>query len=132
MSQKRISLYVLLALIVISFFYNQYQKSASGSNSENPTTILSELQNHSLYYTKHAKCRMQCRKIDQDEVEEILEHGTINWNKSEVNDQPCATYAIEGRTRDNQNVRIVYANCSRETKVITTIDLDRHYNCSCP
>ncbi len=32
-----------------------------------------------IEYTEHAKCRMQCRKISQAEVEEIMRDGKINY-----------------------------------------------------
>ena len=130
MNKKRLRLYLILALVILVVVLNRYNTDTE-ANPASATAVLVELQNKPLYYTKHAKCRMECRTIDQDEVEDILANGRINWKKSEINDEPCATYAIEGRTSDNQNVRIVYANCSRETKVVTTIDLDKHYDCTC-
>ena len=85
-----------------------------------------------IEYTEHAKCRMQCRKITQAEVEEIMKEGKINYAKSDVNDHPCPTYALEGVTQDNQRVRIVFAQCDFKTKVITSIDLDTDWECHCP
>lgn len=37
-----------------------------------------------LEYSNHAKCRMQCRRISQAEVEEIMQEGKINYNKSDL------------------------------------------------
>jgi Domain of unknown function (DUF4258) len=85
-----------------------------------------------LEYSKHAKCRMQCRKISQAEVEEIMRDGKINYNKSDIKNARCPRYAIEGITNDRQRVRIVYAQCNEKTTVVTVIDLDRDYTCSCP
>ena len=85
-----------------------------------------------IEYTEHAKCRMQCRKISQSEVEEIMLEGKINYTKSDVNDRPCPTYALEGITHDNQRVRIVFAQCDFKTKVVTGIDLDTDWECHCP
>lgn len=85
-----------------------------------------------LEYTDHAKCRMQCRKITQAEVEEIMKEGKINYAKSDVNDHPCPTYALEGITSDQQRVRIVFAQCDFKTKVVTSIDLDTDWECHCP
>ena len=75
---------------------------------------------------------MQCRKISQAEVEEIMQDGKINYAKSDVNDKPCPTYALEGITNDNQRVRIVFAQCDFKTKVVTSIDLDTDWECHCP
>ena len=85
-----------------------------------------------IEYTEHARCRMQCRHINQSEVEEIMQDGSINYRKSDVNANPCPVYAIEGVTSDRQRVRIVFAQCDDKTKVVTTIDLDTEWQCSCP
>jgi len=85
-----------------------------------------------IEYTAHAKCRMQCRKISQPEVEEIMQAGEINYRKTDIRDRPCPSYALEGRTRDNQRVRIVFAQCDLKTKVVTVIDLDTEWSCDCP
>ena len=85
-----------------------------------------------LEYTEHAKCRMECRKISQSEVEEIMLGGKINYAKSHVKEKPCPTYALEGLTHDNQRVRIVFAQCDFKTKVVTSIDLDTEWECDCP
>ena len=85
-----------------------------------------------IEYTQHAKCRMECRHITQAEVEEIMKDGTVNYEKSDVNDRPCPTYALEGFTSDNQKVRIVFAQCDLKTKVVTCIDLNTDWECHCP
>ena len=85
-----------------------------------------------IEYTEHAKCRMKCRKISQAEVEEMMQDGKINYNKSDVNANPCPVYALEGVTRDDQRVRIVFGQCDSKTKVITVIDLNTDWTCDCP
>jgi hypothetical protein len=85
-----------------------------------------------LEYTRHARCRMECRKITQAEVQDIMREGKINYRKSDVKDRPCPTYALEGYTDDNQHVRIVFAQCDQSTKVVTCIDLEREWQCDCP
>ncbi len=84
-----------------------------------------------LILTKHAKCRMDCREIDAFEVAEVLERGKINERKSDPYDKPCPTYSLESYTRDNQRVRSVIAECDDVVKLITVIDLDNKYNCTC-
>lgn len=85
-----------------------------------------------LEYSKHAKCRMQCRKISQAEVEEIMRDGKINYTKSDLQNARCPRYAVEGVTDDRQRVRIVYAQCNESTTVVTVIDLENDFKCSCP
>lgn len=85
-----------------------------------------------LEYSQHAKCRMQCRHISQAEVEEIMRDGTINYNKSDIQNARCPRYAVEGVTKDDQRVRIVYAQCNEKTEVVTVIDLGTDWECDCP
>ncbi len=85
-----------------------------------------------LEYSNHAKCRMKCRKISQAEVEDIMQHGDINYNKSDLQNARCPRYAVEGETSDDQRVRIVYAQCNQSTTVVTVIDLETDFKCSCP
>lgn len=85
-----------------------------------------------LEYTRHARCRMECRQITESEVADIMQTGKINYRKSNVKARPCPTYAVEGYTDDNQHVRIVFGQCDNKTKVITTIDLDKEWQCHCP
>jgi len=87
--------------------------------------------NGKLILTKHARCRMGCRHIDESEVREILEKGTINERKSEPAARPDPKYALEGRTHDGQQVRIIFAPTDRGMVVVTVIDLDTDWSCDC-
>jgi hypothetical protein len=84
-----------------------------------------------IEYSNHARCRMACRQITQTEVEETMQEGKINYNKSDLQNARCPRYAVEAYTRDNQRVRIIYAQCNRSTTVVTVIDLDNNYECDC-
>jgi hypothetical protein len=84
-----------------------------------------------LIFTKHARCRMGCRHIDESEVQEILENGTINDRKSEPAARPDPKYALEGKTHDGQQVRIIFAPSDRGMVVITVIDLGTDWSCNC-
>jgi hypothetical protein len=84
-----------------------------------------------IEYTIHAKCRMSCRHITQEEVEEMMEAGELNYRKSNVKANPCPIYAVEGITKDKQRVRIVFGQCDYKTKVITVIDLEKEWECDC-
>lgn len=87
---------------------------------------------HNLSYSRHARCRMDCRQVTESEVLDILQNGTINYQKTRLNDQPCPSFALEGYSRqDNQHLRIVFAQCEDLTKVVTCIDLDNDFSCHC-
>jgi hypothetical protein len=85
-----------------------------------------------IEYSNHARCRMQCRRISQTEVEETMQQGKINYDKSDLQNARCPRYALEMVTDDNQRVRIVYAQCNRSTTIVTVIDLDTDHDCDCP
>ena len=85
-----------------------------------------------LQYSNHAKCRMTCRHITQAEVKEIMQEGKINYSKSDLQNARCPRYAVEGITQDNQDVRIIFAQCNESTTVVTVIDLDKNWSCDCP
>lgn len=75
---------------------------------------------------------MECRHISQAEVEDIMQRGTINYNKSDLQNARCPRYALEGLTKDDQRVRIIFAQCNASTTVVTVIDLEHDYSCHCP
>ncbi len=101
-------------------------------NSCNGTSVNLDRNPSQIHYSKHARCRMNCRHIDQSEVKEILTEGEINYSKSDLNEDVChKRYALEGYSHDNQKLRIIVAECNDELTVITVIDLGREWPCEC-
>lgn len=84
-----------------------------------------------LIYTRHAKCRMDCRHIDESEIKEILHNGKINYAKSKPDAKPDPKFALEGATHDNQQVRVIFAPSEKGMVVITCIDLNAEWQCDC-
>jgi hypothetical protein len=116
--------FLAAAVILLILYRNQAFKV--------PETAIGFDRNTSkLIYTKHARCRMDCRHIDEAEVKEILQKGEINYSKSDPAARPDPKYALEGQTRDGQLVRIVFAPTSHGMVVITAIDLQREWACAC-
>lgn len=95
--------------------------------------VKEQLMKGNLVFTEHAKCRMTCRGISEEEVKEILKNGSVNFSESHPHDTPCPSYALEGTMADKQNVRIVFSSCdTTTTKVVTTIDLgSKQDTCNC-
>ena len=85
-----------------------------------------------INYSKHAKCRMACRHIDEAEITDLLKNGTINYKKSELQGENCRKkYAVEGYSKDRQHLRLIFAPCGDEMTVVTCIDLDQEWTCDC-
>ncbi len=123
--QGPITLIVLAILLVLYFIF--------GRNNANTRIDKREkaFRHNEIKLTTHARCRMDCRNINETEVKDILENGSINYRKSDLKDKPCPTYALEGITKDNQRVRVVVGDCNNEAVIITVIDLDHEFECHC-
>lgn len=126
---RRLKLYgfgFLLGLIVVSFVYKGKGCQMPGSRK------LEELSYQKLELTKHGECRMKCRGISEADIKQLLKGGKINYDKSNVHDEPCGTYAVEGKTVTMNNVRVVIADCDTISRVVTAIDLGMENDtCSC-
>jgi hypothetical protein len=125
----------IIVLLIALFFVKQ-----CGGEEGKPSTAKTEKSQRGLNrhpekvnFSKHAICRMECRKIDESEVKEILLSGNINYQKSEIGNQPdCKRkYAVEGVTHDKQKVRIIFAPCGEEVTVVTVIDIGKEWPCDC-
>lgn len=115
---------LLLVLIFVAFLVRRW----------NEPKIREAFDRHpaSLVYSRHARCRMECRHISAEEIAEIMEKGVINFNKSDRGAQPCPTFALQGHTSDGDDIRVIFAQCRRETKVITCYNLHEDFECHCP
>lgn len=129
---------VLLAVLVLAI--KRCNPSASNTNRKKREIVddnnysgrgLNRNPSH-VNYSKHARCRMGCRHIDETEVMEILHDGKVNYKKSELDAADCKKrYAVEGYSHDKQHLRIIFAPCADEVTVVTCIDLDNDYACDC-
>ena len=85
-----------------------------------------------LIYTHHALCRMDCRHISKDDITYIMHKGIIFLNKTNLYDKPCPTFALQGYTKENEDVRVIFAQFDSITKVITCYNLHKEFECHCP
>jgi hypothetical protein len=136
MPKKYLPFIALLGAALLLFYIKKNQR---GSFPKRPAVDISlpvaaeekfNRNTHQIIYSKHARCRMDCRHIDESEVLEILQNGTLNVSKIEE-DSRGKTYPLEGKTHDNQQVRIVFAPKQQKLVVVTVIDLDKDWACNC-
>ena len=121
--QATFTLVIIIGLLFIFLYKRWHEPGMREVFDRSPTH---------LYYTKHALCRMDCRHITREEIGEILKKGIINLNKSNRNDRPCPTYAVQGRTEGGESIRVILAQCPEETKIITCYNLEEEFECHCP
>lgn len=134
--KKAFPIIVLVVLAALAIYLRNCRntsttKTTTTTNNEYKVRGLNRNPSH-INYSKHAKCRMECRHIDDTEVKDILQNGKINYNKSELNGNECRKkYAVEGYSKDNQHLRIIFAPCNDEVTVVTCIDLGAEWECHC-
>jgi hypothetical protein len=140
---KKFAPLIILAVLAVAILIIKQCKhgsSASGDKQESGQAHSGEVNRDRgfdrrvsyLQYSNHAKCRMGCRHVTQEEVEETMRDGKINYRKSDLQNPRCPRYALEDVTKDNQRVRIVFAQCNNYTEVVTVIDLGTEWTCDCP
>jgi Domain of unknown function (DUF4258) len=118
---------ILVKCIFCILVFTVFQCNQPGQQGSSPINRNESM----LVFTRHARCRMDCRHITETEVREILEKGEIDYRKSEPNAHPDPKYALEGYTREGQHLRIIFAPSSRGLVVITCIELGVEWQCDC-
>lgn len=124
--KRRTSFYLIffiLAVLLILKSLSWFQRRNNDTSSFRNTTH--------LIFTKHAKCRMDCRHITKEEIQEILESGKVNYAKSGVGSKGDSTFALEGYSHENQHIRVVVAPERDGLVIITCIDLGHEWQCNC-
>jgi hypothetical protein len=125
MRQSRATLSMIFVLLLLFvFIYKRWQEPVRKEAFDRTPSH--------LYYTKHALCRMDCRQISKEDIKEIMRKGIINFNKSNRRDRPCPTFALQGETSDGEKLRVIFAQCNDETKVVTCYNLEEDFDCHCP
>ncbi|MBL7871346.1 MAG: DUF4258 domain-containing protein [Cyclobacteriaceae bacterium] len=144
---KKLIPYLLLAVLFVIALGVRQCRNSEALESDNPSVTKSAPKSKSTddirsnldvfrdpesdyFFTKHARCRMECRKITQKEVKEIVRKADVNYNKSELDAAQGPKYAVEGYTsKDRQHIRVIVAPKQRHLSIVTVIDLDKDWEC---
>lgn len=119
MKRRNLSLFIALIFSVFFFFSEKYLESDELYYNDKPVQI-----------TFHAACRMECREVNEADINSVLKYGVVNVRKSNYNDtRGCPTIALEGRTDNKQSLRVIVADCEEFAKIVTVIDLSNDYPC---
>ena len=114
MYKKYLPLIAVLAAATLLWFIKSKQRGSypKSDTITIPANVPEGFDRHTthLIYTKHAKCRMDCRHIDESEVVEILDKGTINYDKIEKDEayklDTYFNYTSDELTMINEELRI--------------------------
>jgi Domain of unknown function (DUF4258) len=118
---------ILFVSVFVCLLLTQCDQPGNIHNNHDP---INRNETH-LIYTRHARCRMDCRHITETEIKEILQRGEIDYKKSEPDGHPDPKYALEGNTNEGQHLRIIFAPTQRGLVVITCIELGVEWQCDC-
>ena len=127
---RAIQLLILILVVGVGLF-QWFQKRPQGGGT-------CEFQNRhaasALDYSQHARCRMKCRDISQDLVEDVYRDGSINCAKSDPTGAKDGSprYALELEDGSRGRVRVIVADNSGEHVIVTVIRLDEKDHCACP
>ena len=123
---KSIIIITAIVLFAILRFYSSYKKNNNYTDDKGFNRNIGH-----LVLTTHAKCRMDCRHITENEIKEILHDGSIDYSKSNLKDERGPSYALDGYTNEQQHLRIVFAPKDDKMVVVTCIDLEKDWPCNC-
>jgi hypothetical protein len=128
--KRKLPIYIFIILLIAFYFIKGFFGEGNKSNSFPDRNERFRNISH-LILTKHARCRMDCRNISLNEIKEIIQDGKWNKNKSGIGSKGDSTFALEGMTRDNQEIRVVVSPTEKGLVVITCIDLKNEWSCNC-
>ncbi len=134
MNKKLIPYLILAVFFVVALLLRNYRTGEADAQLEsNPSRISLDVfrdADAEYFFTKHARCRMECRSITQKEVKEIVRKADVNYNKSDLQASGGPKYALEGYTsKDRQHIRVIVAPKQKHLSIVTVIDLDKDWEC---
>jgi hypothetical protein len=129
-NQNKYAWIIIVFIVVIGFFLRSYPRFKKISK-ENRTEMPALNRDLDLVLTKHARCRMACRDISQQEIKEIINEGTIDIERSDPDAERGAEYVLEGYSHEKQHLRVIVSPHDNKLVVISCIDLDKEWKCDC-
>lgn len=127
---KLFGLGVLIGSVLVYFLILRNRDIFKG-----PQDVIFEKMKHgALVITDNGKCRMKCKNITEEDVKALMTYGDVNYSESQVHEKPCPFYAVDGKSKDGREIRIVYRLCTNDslTEVITALDLSAGIDtCEC-
>ena len=123
---------ILRLLLIFPLFFGCHSRLSDPDGSDHGVRNLEPFDRRGeLIFTRHARCRMDCRHITAREIHEVLDNGIINYSKSEPDSRPDPKYAVEGYTAEQQHLRIIVAPENAKLIIVTCIELGVEWSCHC-
>ena len=122
---RRIRLYLLGFLIGCVMVYFLLLRGVNRDYWTPNNRVKEQVKKSTFKYSEHAKCMLQCKGISEDEVQEILKNGDVNFTESDTHGVPVPTYAIEG-TSHNKKLRVLVTVFEHDStaEITTAINME--------
>lgn len=131
---KRIRLYFIGFLIGCVLVYFMLFRGTNRSYWLPANRVREQVNKSQFRYSERAECKMKCRQITRTEVEEILKNGEVNFSESDTRGAVVPSYAIEGKTSANKNLRVLITIFEQDSvaEITTIVNLSgNHDTCNC-
>ena len=114
---------VLLGVMVVRFaFPGRFAEYSQYFDMD--YRVLYHLNNDTIYISSQAQCHLDCLSIDQKDVLDVLNDGSINFEKSDKDAAPCKYYIVE-----KESLSVGFNLCDEKVTLMNfTIDED---SCTC-
>lgn len=86
--------------------------------------VIYHLDQDTIYMSPEAQCHLECLRLEQAEILQVLKGGEVNFEKSQKNARPCKIYTLE-----KADLSVAFELCDEKVKVQDfTLGAD---TCSC-
>lgn len=129
---RKVMLYLWGCLLgtIILFFSWKYFKPDVPIPSWLPTSVIMDrINRHPLQKTEKAVCLLNCYKINETEVMNVLAQKDIDYSSSEKTKKPWPIYYFSGKTTTNQ---MLYLKIEVQDSLASTIVDIKMDSIACP
>lgn len=84
-----------------------------------------------LYYSRTANCKMECIKVVEEDVRQVLKEGEASLAKPKDSSDTQKVFFVEGDTKTNKRIKIVVTPKGNALFVITVNPAYEKADCDC-
>ncbi len=106
-----------IGIVLVFFFLGGKKASCNWLPNDRILNIISQ---KNITFSKNVKEELASTETDSLDIMQILERGEIDFSKSQVKNEPCRKYWIEGSV-DQKDLIITVELCD-STAVVKTLD----------
>ena len=107
---------LFFGIVILLFFLGGKKTSCDYSPN---ARVLKNIRIKERQFSNEAMSFFQNNRIDTSAVSEILDHGDVDFNRSNTDAEPCNIYIISGISKE-QNIELEIENCD-STAVINKV-----------